>query len=488
MAKQRKVKSIIDCIDHGELFGSLPAFQNLSSWAAWLVWLKAVFALSMNGDELEIYRQSTGREKPPTSEPSEAYTIVGRRGGKSFISALTAVFVACFRRYRQYLNAGEQAVVLILARDRDQAKIVFRYIKGILSSIPALAALVINEKADEVELDNGVIIMVKTADYRSIRGLSIAFCIADEVAFWDNQGVSPDAEIFTALRPAMATIPGAKLLCISTGYAKAGILYEQYREHYGKEDDHTLVWQAPTSVMNPTISKALIDRELEKDPESARAEWLGQFREDLQAAFSPESIAACVISGRDELMPTKSIAYEAFTDPSGGRSDAFTLGIGHRDVTEKAVIDCLRFWRPPFDPSVVVAEAGEILRRYGVVTVGGDNYGGEWPVEQFKRHGIHYERQTRSKSELYLALIPVVNSQQIELPDNSQLINELRRLERRRGRAGKDTIDHPASGGHDDLANSIAGVCWQILNEEKEGAVNAHRFLVEGAFYPSHGF
>jgi hypothetical protein len=39
----------------------------------------------------------------------------------------------------------------------------------------------------------------------------------------------------TALRPSIATIPGAKLLCISTAYAKAGVLFEAYREHYRQQ-------------------------------------------------------------------------------------------------------------------------------------------------------------------------------------------------------------------------------------------------------------
>lgn len=173
-SKSPKTVTIIDAILHRQLLGSLPAFKNLSTWAGWLVWLKAAFALPMNDEELAIYRQCTGRNAAPEKEPSETYTIVGRRGGKSLVSALTAVFVACFRQYRQYLNAGEQAVVLVLARDRDQAKIVFRYIKGILSAVSPLAQMIVNEKADEIELDNGVTIMVKTSDFRAIRGLTIA--------------------------------------------------------------------------------------------------------------------------------------------------------------------------------------------------------------------------------------------------------------------------------------------------------------------------
>jgi hypothetical protein len=75
-----KPPTIIDVIRNRQLFGSLPAFRDPSTWASWLVWLKAVFALPMSADELVIYRQCTGRNDPPAMEPAEAYTIVGRRG------------------------------------------------------------------------------------------------------------------------------------------------------------------------------------------------------------------------------------------------------------------------------------------------------------------------------------------------------------------------------------------------------------------------
>jgi hypothetical protein len=98
------------------------------------VWLKTVFALPVDENELDIYRQCTGRENPPSVARSEVYTIVGRRSGKSFISALAAVYLGCFGSYKRYLNAGERAVVLVLARDR-QAKIVFNYVAGLLRAI-----------------------------------------------------------------------------------------------------------------------------------------------------------------------------------------------------------------------------------------------------------------------------------------------------------------------------------------------------------------
>jgi Phage Terminase len=301
----------------------------------------------MDDSELAIYRQCTGRTQPPVKQPSEIYTIVGRRGGKSFISSLTAVFIACFSSFKQYLNAGEKAAILILARDRDQAKIVFSYVSGILRAITPLAAMIAVERADEIELDNGVIIMVKTSDFRAIRGLTVAAAILDEVAFWDSEGVSPDREVLTALRPATSTIPGAKLIAISTPYSQAGSLYEAHRDHYGKDDEQVLVWQADTRTMNPTLDQGLIQRELERDPEGAQAEWLATFSTDLSAAFSVESLESCTIKGRDYLPPSPIIQYQAFVDPSGGKSDSFALAVGHKE-NDKAIIDLVRAWQAPF--------------------------------------------------------------------------------------------------------------------------------------------
>ena len=53
------------------------------------------------------------------------------------------------------------------------------------------------------------------------------------------------------------------------------------------------------------------------------------------------------------------------------------------------------------------------------------------------------------------------NGKQIELLDHSKLIEELRRLERRPGRTGKDGFDHPPRLS-DDIANSVAGVSWLL--------------------------
>ncbi len=134
------------------------------------------------------------------------------------------------------------------------------------------------------------------------------------------------------------------------------------------------------------------------------------------------------------------------------------------------MVDAVRAWKPPFNPSGVVEEVAELLRTYRVSLVTGDRYAGEWPREQFRAQRIEYALAAQPKSDLYLALLPAVNAGQVELPDDPAILRELRGLERRRGPSGRDRVDHPP-GGHDDLANAVAGVVATLRAEGQGLAV-----------------
>src|SRR6266436_9905915 len=80
-----------------------PWFKDPNSWTAWYAFLKALFALPLAEEDLAVYRQCTGRTAPPSLPATEGWLICGRRAGKSFMLALTAVYLACFHGYRQFL-------------------------------------------------------------------------------------------------------------------------------------------------------------------------------------------------------------------------------------------------------------------------------------------------------------------------------------------------------------------------------------------------
>ena len=235
--------TIIDVMDDPVLF---KRWFTLPSWDPWRATLKALFGLPMNNRERRLFRKITGRRKVPTKPAEEAWFAVGRRGGKSIIVGLIAVFLACFRDWTAYLAPGERGVVMIIASDRKQARVIFRYIKALIDGVEMLAKMVKRSTSSEIDLTNSITIEVHTSNFRSVRGYTILCVLADEVSFWrtDDGSASPDREIMEAVRPAMATIPGSLLVGLSTPYRRAGVLWESYRDHYGKDGDPVLVVQA----------------------------------------------------------------------------------------------------------------------------------------------------------------------------------------------------------------------------------------------------
>src|SRR5262249_20381330 len=122
--------SILDALDDPQLLG--PAFPDRGSWTAWEAFLAALFGLPMSESHAALYRAHSGRQAPPHGPSREAWVVVGRRGGKSRVAALVAVYLACFRDYRRILAPGERGTLPIIAADRRQARTVLRYVLGLL--------------------------------------------------------------------------------------------------------------------------------------------------------------------------------------------------------------------------------------------------------------------------------------------------------------------------------------------------------------------
>jgi phage terminase large subunit-like protein len=183
----------------------------------WKTFSPVCFGLSLCAQQATLAQRCTGRQAFPTRQAQEAVLIIGRRGGKSRMAALCAVYIACFRSYATVLSPGEKGVVMLLASDRRQARVLKQYVSGLLRSVPMLEQMIANETSEGIELDNGIVIEVHTASFRSVRGYTIVAAIPDEIAFWDtDDSANPDTEILNALRPAMATVPGALLRMISS--------------------------------------------------------------------------------------------------------------------------------------------------------------------------------------------------------------------------------------------------------------------------------
>jgi hypothetical protein len=456
--------NILQAIDDPALFASW--FRDRATWSGWRTFLATLFGLPVTPEQLAFYTQCTGRTAAPESLVEEAWLICGRRAGKSFVLALIAVYLACFRDYRPYLQPGERGTVIVIAADRKQARTIMRYVRGMLTRIPMLSRLLERETSESFDLTNSVSIEIGTASFRSVRGATICAALCDEVAFWMSENsANPDFEILDALRPGMATIPNALLLCASSPYSKRGALHDAHKRFFGKAGP-VMVWKAATRTMNPTIKQSIVDAAIARDPDAANSEYLAEFRNDISGFVSREVVEACVDDGERERPWNARHRYTAFVDPSGGSSDSMTIALGHRekDVT---IVDVIREIAAPFDPESATEEFAKLLKSYKISRVTGDRYSGTWCSSSFQKRGITYIPSDLPKSGLYLDFLPKLNSRTIRLVDNPRLVNQIAALERRTARGGKDSIDH-SPGAHDDVANVVAGLAHVAVNQHTQ--------------------
>jgi hypothetical protein len=359
------------------------------SWKPWRTLLIAAMGERLTADERELFIELTGREHEPLQRVDLFAGVVGRRGGKTRAIATASTFIAGLCDHSESLAPGEKGVLLCIALDQRVAKIILDYAQALFEGSPILRQLIVNRTVDTLELRNGISLEVRPASFRKLRGPTYVAVIADELAYWytESNYANPDIEVLNAVEPGLATT-GGPLLLASSPYGKSGVLWNTYRKHYGPQGDAlTLVAHGSSRTFNPTLPQRVVDRALEKDRPRASAEYLAQFRSDIEGFVALEVVEACVGDYREQ-QHVAGITYRAFVDPSGGSEDSFTLAISHRDrKNDLVVIDAVRERHPPFSPEQVVEDFAALCKAFYITKVTGDHYAGEFPRELFRKHG-----------------------------------------------------------------------------------------------------
>lgn len=433
--------------------------DDLKSWRNWLTALRAMYGLKIREEQRELVRQCTGRRCKllPSDGFDTALFLTGRRSGKSRLAAIIGAYEAVLAQHESKLSKGERGVVAICAPTKSQGRIVTDYLRAIFDA-PLLRNEVTAETREGFELASGTRIEILPGDWRTVRGYTLLAAIVDEACFFGYDAeckIRSDTELVRAIKPSLATV-GGKLVCISSPYARKGWCYATHQKNFANDAGKVFVWNCPSTTMNPTLPQSVVDEAIAEDLQAAKSEYLGEFRDDV-AEFLPRAvIEGLVVPKRGELLRSPDLRYSAFADLSGGRNDDAAIAIAHRQ-NRNIVIDVARRYRPPFNPHEVIGQMAELLNRYKIRRVTGDNYAAEFVARAFEGCGIRYFKSEKPKSVLYAELLPRLCSGEIELPDDETLVSQLASLERRTRSGGRDVIDHPP-GGHDDLANAVAGV------------------------------
>ena len=457
---------------------------DLASWRTWIAAVKAAFGLKLSDAEAETFAEIAGDRLPPRQRVRHLYAIVGRRGGKSRMSAAIAIYLALCVDHTGKLSAGETGFVLVLSPTLRQSQLVFGYCRAIVEASPVLRQQIEQITSDEIRLKGSITIAAIPANYRSLRGRTCLAAILDEAAqFRDETSAQPDVEVVRALTPALMTTQGLTI-AISSPFAERGLLWERFRDFYGKDDPDTLVIRGSSLTFNPTLSEGDIAKELAADPDGARAEWNAEFRSNLSAFIDRETLEYCVDRDVHERPFGRAFRYHCFVDPSGGRHDSFAAAFSHAEG-ERMILDRVFEWQAPFSPADAVDELVGHLHAYGIKTCTGDSYAAGWCDNEFKSHGISYIKADKDKSAIFLSALPMLTSGNVRILDDKRLIDQLINLQRECAKGGRDVIVKQR-GSYDDRANAALGslVFCQTRAKRPRGE---YRTTVEGcAGYNAH--
>ncbi len=409
--------------------------------------------------------------------PRHNHVLDGR--SKKNFKATDLVLAALYRLFAWPSVGGNQCY--LLAYDEDQAGDDLELAKKLIAANPALreACTITKNRVDRKDR-RGFLEILPAKDVAGSHGKTYCFCGFDEIhgyRTWDLleamqlDPTRPDALMWITSYASIYHKPGVPLFDL----CKMG------RE--GRDPRMFFSWFAADYTTDPEFAHT--DPETRANPSRgswADQDYLEQQKRRLPAhkfrrlhlnlpglpegsAFQPEPVMNAIDRGYAHREPEPGIDYEATVDMAGGSLDDAVLAIGYRDAEGRAVV-CRVLNQgppPPFDPRLAVERFVGILKEYRVFAVTGDAYAGETFRADFERHGIRYDVCRLSASKLYEALEPHLNSRKIILPNVAEVEQQLLGLV---WRAGK--IDHPA-GEHDDYANAIAGLVYELLADAITG-------------------
>lgn len=482
-------------------------FMNFSPTPAQRVALKTIFNHELDGDtkhkvwmetknkdgdfdlelvdmsEVELFKFMTDKDYDVTKVKvkNKINFIVGRRGGKTTLAAMLAIYCAIITNWKPYLHKTPFATVLILSHSREFSDEVLEIVRTLIEASPILKRLINLKKKNTASTLNlsvpfvtgnkitysRVQIKVGAASSKTTRGIAACAVICDEIAFWnlDENMKETDEKILRAVRPATKQFGRKSILIkISSPGIKQGTLYSEHQKWLkGTLPQSYAVFKAPSWVWNTILPKQEFIEEWELDQDGFNTEYRANFVDSLSFFIQPEFVDMAIVKGVQFQPPepkNSTVVYRAAID-AAFKKDHFTFAVmGHFENRIKQYV--LKGWEGSKKNPVQAKECAEYIRtickEYGIDEVAADQFAYEPLREIFSQYGVSLVEKTFTltfKKQIFYNLKRLVHSQQIDLLDHERLGKELKELVIEQTGSGQIKIGHPP-GGSDDYADSTA--------------------------------
>jgi hypothetical protein len=385
---------------------------------------------------------------------------VGRRGRKS--STWCRVAVAEILTGRHRIPPGDVGVVAVVSVDIREATERVRTMAAILDALG-----VEHDKPTQKGIefkDRPYRISVFTASISGVSGFTCIFALGDEVAKWreGETKVNPAAEVLKSWRPTMLTMRDARMVLLSSPMG-----FDDAHAHAFAAGDgpSQLVAYAPTWLASPSVTEAMcradaptveeFEREYAAIPQPG-GDGAQMTDELLKRATRVGIVGREARDGKPWRPGLRGLAYAAVLDPCTW-SPVWSLAVSTRrrclDGKTRASIVLARQWMRAPDPEVVIRDALELLRGYGLEHAWTLPEAPAWAAKIGRRVGLSLS-PTDAPASLYASMCLQLRDDGLELPDDPQLRADLLRARARPGASWE--LPRTPDGRHADYAPVVA--------------------------------
>lgn len=422
-----------------------------------------------------------GTERVPPRRPTLVVIVAGVRGGKTFLAS-GAVAHAALTADLSPVPIYEIPRISIVAPAVDAAAATFSLLSGAIRSSPILQRYVESSTAESIIIkrDDGRKVEIKVvAAHRgglTLRNRWSAGFVMEEVAQFGAEAGGYTVNAEEILRAGETRLlPGCQGWIISSPYGPEGLLYELYKDHFGKPGRY-LVVHAPTLALNPvTVSREMVEAIRAKTPDVAAREYDAQWLDPDTAFFAGQHLEAAQRRTPLELPFDELCHYVAAIDP-GTRANSWTLIVATKpqkvstdgSLVDKISVVLAREWKgsrqDPLSPDKVMGEIAEVVKPYGVTTVASDIHMADALRDIGNRHGISVWADTaitsKKKLDMFETLRALLADGRLEIPAVPELLADLRHV-RKRVAANAISVHLPVTpnGRHCDYASALALCC-----------------------------
>lgn len=421
--------------------------------------------------------------------------IVGRRGGKSTLASIVALFSTVKVNWKPFLRKTPVATVAILSHSVDFSQEILDILKGMVDDSEILTRLrdtkrkntqstfhlkipFIIEKDGKEDIEySKVAVKIGAASKKTTRGRAVCTLLCDEIAFWNlaDNAAESDTDILRAIRPSLLQFgEHGTIIKLSSPGIKQGILYDEWYKRVAIKDDY-IQFKAPSWVWNTILPVEEFKKEWRLDPDGFDTEFRANFVDSISNFILPEFVDMCVSRGVHFIPPSieKNVIYSAAID-AAFKSDRFAFAlVGNNE--HRITTHVIKYWEGSRKDPVKAFEVAKYIRtickQFGISQVVADQYSFQPLREIFQTYGVTLVENTFTlplKRKIYFGLKRLIHNQNVDLLDVPLLHKEIKELQVEQTPNGQIRIGHP-QGGSDDLADALAVACFNSM--EKSGTM-----------------